>query len=299
MGAVALAVLSGAIISAQTLLPSSPQKQFGGSVSPVFEGWWDNPDGTHTFLLGYFSRNTEEEIEIPLGPNNRFEPGEADRGQPTHFMPGRRAGMFTVTVPKDFGRTQKLVWHLNSAGYSTSVPVNMSPDYSITPQHASEQGPDGRHNLPPVFRFEPGGPAFTLPNASLATAASKSTIAGVPFPLDILVEDDAQYASGANTPMLHAPPVVTLEVSKYRGPGKVTIASPQPAVTAIKGGKPLEPFAGKASTTLTFSEAGQYTIHVIANDYSGVAGGGAACCWTTALLNVSVGQGRGTGTSEQ
>lgn len=294
-----VAVLAGALGSAQTLLPSSPQRRFGGSISPVFEGWWDNPDGTHTFLLGYFSRNTEEEVDIPLGPNNRFEPGDADRGQPTYFMPGRHAGMFTVTVPKDWGKTQKLVWSLNSAGYATSVPMYMSPEYNVTPQQASEQGPNGKYNLPPVLRFEPAATAFTFPNASLATAASTSTTVGASFPLDIHVEDDAQYASGANTPMLHLPPVVTLEVSKYRGAGTVTIASTQPAVTAIKGGKPLEPFAGTASTTVTFGSAGDYVLHVIANDYSGVSGGGAACCWTTALMKVSVKGGRPTTTGGQ
>ena len=83
---------AGAMVSAQVLLPSVPQKQFGGSVTPAFEGWYDNPDGTHAFLLGYFSRNTEREVDIPLGPNNHFEPGVPDMGQPTHFLTGRRYG---------------------------------------------------------------------------------------------------------------------------------------------------------------------------------------------------------------
>jgi len=29
-------------------------------------------------------------------------------------------------------------------------------------------------------------------------------------------------------------------------------------------------------------------LHVTANDYSGDGGGGFGCCWTTALLKVSV-----------
>ena len=57
---------SGALVSAQVLLPSVPPKQFGGSVTAAFEGWYDNPDGTHSFLIGYFSRNTESELDIPL-----------------------------------------------------------------------------------------------------------------------------------------------------------------------------------------------------------------------------------------
>jgi hypothetical protein len=294
-----LVVLTGALVSAQTLLPSAPPRRFGGSVSPAFEGWWDNPDGTHTFLLGYFSRNTEDEVDIPIGPNNRIEPGDADQGQPTHFLPGRHFGMFTITVPKEFAKTQKLVWWLTSAGYATSVPMYMSPDYNITPQRASEQGPNGLSNLPPVIRFELTGASFTFPNASLATALSRSTTVGASMPLDIYVEDDAQYASGANTPVRHAPPIVTLEVSKYRGPGKVAISTSRPPVAATKGGKPLEPFAGKASTNVTFGEAGDYLLHVMANDLSGPGGGGAACCWTTALMKVSVTGERPTTTGGQ
>ena len=69
-------------VSAQ-LLPSAPPKQFGGSVTPAFEGWFDNPDGTHTFLIGYFNRNTSAEVDIPIGPEQslragRSRPGPAD-----------------------------------------------------------------------------------------------------------------------------------------------------------------------------------------------------------------------------
>src|SRR6516225_1245182 len=101
-----------AVLSAQALLPSSPPKGFGASVTPAYEGWYDNADGTHSFLIGYYSRNTEAEMDVPVGPNNHFGPGEQDMGQPTHFMTGRRYGMFTVTVPKEFGRQQQLAWTL-------------------------------------------------------------------------------------------------------------------------------------------------------------------------------------------
>jgi len=56
---------------------------------------------------------------------------------------------------------------------------------------------------------------------------------------------------------------------------------------AVEGGKPDEPFSGKASTTATFDEPGDHWLHVTANDYSG-NGGGAACGWTTAIVRVSV-----------
>ena len=91
--------------SPRSLLPSVPPKQFGGSVTAAFEGWYDNPDGTHSFLIGYFSRNTRAEIDVPIGPNNHFEPGNPDMGQPTHFLTGRRYGMFVFTMPKEFTKT--------------------------------------------------------------------------------------------------------------------------------------------------------------------------------------------------
>jgi hypothetical protein len=114
------------------LLPSGPRKAFGASISPAFEGWYDNPDGTHTFLIGYYNRNWTSEIDVPIGPNNRFEPGEADRGQPTHFMPNRGWGMFTITVPKDTPAAQKLWWTLTVNGVTQRVSFYMSPDYNIT-----------------------------------------------------------------------------------------------------------------------------------------------------------------------
>ena len=48
------------------------------------------------------------------------------------------------------------------------------------------------------------------------------------------------------------------------------------------------PFNGKATTTATFGAPGDYVLHVTANDYSGNGGGGEVCCWTTAMLKVTV-----------
>ena len=48
-------------------------------------------------------------LDIPVGPNNRVEPGGPDQGQPTHFEIGRQWGVFVVKVPKDFG-TKAITW---------------------------------------------------------------------------------------------------------------------------------------------------------------------------------------------
>src|SRR5437016_3795957 len=80
----------------------------GQSVSPVYEGFDLNADGTYNMWFGYMNLNWEEELEIPIGPENSFD-GVPDRGQPTHFAPRRHKDIFKVVVPKDFGN-QKLVW---------------------------------------------------------------------------------------------------------------------------------------------------------------------------------------------
>ncbi len=81
---------------------------------------------------------------------------------------------------------------------------------------------------------------------------------------------------------------MSVQLAKYRGPGLVTFGDPRPKFEALKGGKPDEPYSGKATTTVRFSEPGDYLLHVTANDYSGNGGGGTVCCWTTAIMKVAV-----------
>jgi hypothetical protein len=286
---------SGVLVSAQ-LLPSVPPKQFGGSVTAAFEGWYDNADGTHSFLIGYFSRNTEAEIDVPIGPSNHFEPGNPDMGQPTHFLTGRRYGMFTFTVPKAFTKQQKVAWVLSANGVTTSVPFYMSPDYNVTPNTSSEESPGGGYNLPPVLRFSDRGGSFSGPVANPAQAISRTAVVGAPMALDFWVDDDARNSTGSNAPVRNAPPPVELTLSKYRGTGDVRFGSVRPTFEALKGGKPDEPYAGRASTTATFTEPGDYMLHATANDYSGNGGGGSVCCWTTAIVKVAVSAGSPTRT---
>src|SRR3954464_2689803 len=97
---VALTLAAGVIAAAQQQIPE-PAKQFGSGITGAFEGWYDNPDGNHVFLVGYLNRNRAQEVDVPIGPNNHIDPGGPDMGQPTHFLPGRQTGMFTIIVPKE------------------------------------------------------------------------------------------------------------------------------------------------------------------------------------------------------
>ena len=104
----------GVLACAQSL-PLEPTHESGANVTGAFEGWYKNPDGSFNLLLGYFNRNTRQDLDVAIGPNNRIEPGGPDRGQPTHFLAGRKWGMFVVKVPSDFG-SNRLTWTLTVNG---------------------------------------------------------------------------------------------------------------------------------------------------------------------------------------
>src|SRR5213593_2678092 len=112
----------GSLLLSQQL-PFEPTHDIGQSVTGAFEGWFQNPDGTYSLLLGYFNRNQKQTLDIPIGPDNQIQPGGPDRGQPTHFLPRRQWGVFTVTVPKDFG-DKKLTWTIPANGKTTSIPMS-------------------------------------------------------------------------------------------------------------------------------------------------------------------------------
>src|SRR5262245_6996765 len=73
----------------------------GQNIAPVYEGWERNGDGSFTLVFGYFNRNWEETIDVPVGAENTLEPGGPDQGQPTHFLPRRNRFVFRARVPKD------------------------------------------------------------------------------------------------------------------------------------------------------------------------------------------------------
>jgi hypothetical protein len=81
-----------------------------------------------------------------------------------------------------------------------------------------------------------------------------------------------------------APPDITVNWRKHRGPGDVTFAQSRiPIVTKRNPTLFLE-----ASTTATFAAPGEYIIRAQVNDTSGDGGGGEQCCWSTALIKVDV-----------
>jgi hypothetical protein len=134
----------------------------GQHVEPAFEGWRPNPDGTFSFMFGYMNENWEEEPTVPVGEDNFFSPGEADQGQPTHFLPRRNRFNFEVTVPADWG-DRELVWTLNVNGVERKAYATLRQDYLVDNMViASETGslgagtssPESRANVPPVVTVQ-------------------------------------------------------------------------------------------------------------------------------------------------
>jgi hypothetical protein len=258
-----------------------PRKQFGAGVTGAFEGWFTKKDGSRWFLVGYYNRNSRQDLEVPVGPDNRIEPGGPDMGQPTHFLPGRQTGMFVVPVPKTFGPDDRLTWTIVANGQSASIPLRLHPDYVIDPFTEVAIG-----NTPPVVRFEERAAGIQGPIAQVDLAPARTASVASPMALTLWAADDMKYLSSTGAPVSGARPPVTITWSKYRGPGAVAFDKARPPVEKLA--ESGAPFSGKASTTATFSEPGEYLLHVTANDYSGEGGGGFVCCWTTALLKVNV-----------
>jgi hypothetical protein len=286
---VLLAIVAGALwgsgsVSGQTL-QKEPKREAGASVTGAFEGWYKNADGTYSLLFGYFNRNTKQEIDIPIGPANRIEPG-TDRGQPTHFLTGRRWGLFAVKVPADFGKN-RITWTIVANGQTTAIPGWLNVDYQISPlvSTASALETPGEGDTPPVLRFAEDGPSVQGPDG---LTVERTTTVGTPLALSVWVADDARIFtnSGAKPRNLSTP--VNLTWTKYRGPGAVTFSADKPEVQKIDRQQKGMAFSGMATTTATFNEPGDYVLHVVANDYSGPGGGGFQCCWTNGQVKVSV-----------
>jgi hypothetical protein len=271
------ALLGGALVAAQApqggALPLEPFKERGASVTPAYEGWFANPDGSFSMLLGYFNRNSKQTLDIPVGPNNKIEPGPPDQGQPTFFETGRQWGVFVVKVPKDFGK-KTVTWTITSNGETQSIPFALNNSYNIAPFKEI-----GMMNEPPTLSFTQGGPKFAGP--PMATAATLTGKVKTPIAVNIWTEDPKGRGQeeGAARGRGGSPSVATVSLHKFRGPG---------AVTFDKARLPVTTQGGQVTANATFSEPGEYLLRVQANDESGEGGGGFQCCWTNTYLKATI-----------
>jgi hypothetical protein len=268
--AVTLAAAVAGLVVADTALAQSPLSDTplnqsalrprGQNVIPVYDGWFENPDGSFTFCFGYFNLNTEEAVEVPLGPGNRLEPSVYDGAQPTHFDPvpdpeltspyRHHWCVFTVTVPLDFGRGD-VVWTLASQGDTLSVPA--AP---------------GRYAVAPYVRLDENG-ARAQGRRGVRSGPRRVSV-GEPLTLTAWIE--------------HEEPGTWVGWTKHQGPGPVTFGESELRLDAA---------SGAVTSTATFERAGRYLLRLQAINDTEIRsnptyGFEFHCCWTNGYVEVDV-----------
>ena len=273
-GCFAIILVNWTGVGAQSQLPMAPMSGSGGTVSPAYEGWYQNPDGTYSLSFGYYNRNTQEVLEIPIGPDNSIEPIEFNGTQPTRFEPRRHWGVFAVTVPTDFGN-QRIEWTLNIRGQKVTIPGHLRVEWKID----ALEGEVGGGNTPPVLKFDMSELEGAGPGG-ITTGPLQGKV-GEAVAVNVWAHDDGRGASSVRRAGGRGASV-TLTWFKHQGPGDVTFSE----------GSSRVPVAGAEATTMaTFSAPGDYMLRVRANDASGVSGAGhAQCCWTNGFVKVTVTQ---------
>lgn len=272
------ALVGCAFLWAQSL-PMEPSHESGQSITGAFEGWFQNKDGTYSILVGYYNRNAKQVMDIPAGPDNRIEPGGPDMGQPTHFLTGRQWGVFTIQVPKNWG-DKRLTWTIVANGKTTAIPLDIDTLWEVSPFV------DASYDTPAFIAFSESGPFINGPKGQTITMTD--TIPN-PLPLNVWVTHESNANPGAPAGRGGRGPAVTVNWSLLRGPGAVTFEKDHPQVEKAEfKGPEGSVFTGKASTTATFSDPGEYLLKVTANDSTGEGGRGFQCCWSNSYVKVSV-----------
>jgi hypothetical protein len=278
----------------------------GRHVEPAFEGWRPNDDGSFNLMFGYMNENWEEEPDMAVGEMNFFSPGDADRGQPTHFLPRRNRFTFEVTVPSDWGE-RELVWTLNVNGVERKAYATLKADYLVDNMViASETGslgagtssPESRLNVPPVLtvlgdeiRTARVGEPLTLqinvaddglpkPTDRVAEARRFAEFVGGPLAAAFVTADSIQSR------LLLTPPTrvtvgkvngLFLSWNVYRGAGSVSFDPPQPKPwedTRTSANSPWGalwvpppvPEDGNYNVDVTFDQPGTYVLWGRADD---------------------------------
>jgi hypothetical protein len=260
------------------LLGGNIKYNSGQSVQPIFEGWTKAADGSYQLWFGYLNRNHVEELPIPVGPDNRIEPGGPDRGQPTYFYTRFNRQLFAVTVPANFGPKGQVIWTVRANGQAERAMGWLRADWEIAPPGTGTG--TGRaadpNNRPPTLTVS-APPQITITEPLTLTAevtddglpparpgrgrgggGAAAAARNRPPAFD---NPDFKGSPPINVPQVErpTPPTVTerLQVSWFvwRGPAKVLF---EPATVGAD--------QGKAASTVTFSKPGDYVLRARATD---------------------------------
>jgi hypothetical protein len=281
-----LAFVCFGITSAQTRYTYSS----GQVISPAYEGWRTEADGSLTMVFGYMNQNWQEEFDIPIGPDNAIEPGGPDQGQPTHFYPRRSPFLFTIKIPKDFG-DKEIVWTLKTHGKIEKAYASLKNDYIIDNQVIStEVGGDFgslrdelRTNIPPELKVDGEKKRSVKVGAPLTLVAFAKDPDNIPArrgrggaPAPTMSPNALYRAPGSIVPS--SGPGLRLSWIVYRGKAADVTFSPDQMKTwtdtRAYGNSPWsppyfipEPPPGNTWTTqATFNEPGTYVLRAVASD---------------------------------
>ena len=251
----------------------------GQSVVPVYEGFWRNADGTFDLLFGYYNRNWDEEINVPVGAANTLDPGGPDQGQPTHFFPRRNQFVFRVHVPANFG-SKEIVWTLTSNGTTEKAYGSLRAPYAVDETvMMANFGAGGQTG------FSPDMMGNKPPQLKLDGEKKRTAKVGEAVALSAVVSDDgkprarpmAAFLVGQSHFVPNSATGLRLSFFVYRGAGNVAFDPPQTKVWEDRrdGGNspwsagwstPPPPPGNKWIATAKFSEPGVYVIRALAHD---------------------------------
>lgn len=271
--------LGVAVILAAPLATGAQAPARGQNIAPVYEGFWRHDDGSIDLWFGYYNRNWEERLDVPVGPDNHMDPGGPDLGQPTHFFPRRSQFVFKVTVPADFGDGE-IVWSLTSNGVNEKAYATLRPEYMVDETvMMANFGAGGQTG------FHPDMIGNTAPQVMLETPPTMSVSAGEPVTLSAVADDDGKPAPrsipvaliGTSHFVPNSATGLRLSWFRYRGPGEVTFDPPQTKVWQDHrdGGNspwstgwetPRVPDDNRWTVQATFSEPGTYVLRALAHD---------------------------------
>ncbi|MBU2098348.1 MAG: hypothetical protein KKD00_06275, partial [Gammaproteobacteria bacterium] len=233
-----------------------------------------------------------------VGENNFFSPGDADRAQPTRFLPRRNRFTFKVQVPADWG-DKELAWTVRSPNGETRVAyATLAKDYVVdSVVIASETGSLGAGTSTPESR------ANTPPVVTILGDNVRNVRVGEPLLLRTQVEDDglpkprgdataaafgggAGLGAAAELRRFQRPPAritvgktngLFLSWNVYRGEGEAEFFPPQVKPwedTRASANSPWGaywtpppiPEDGVYETTVTFDQPGTYILWGRADD---------------------------------
>jgi hypothetical protein len=246
----------------------------GQEVVPIYEGWERLPDGSYNMVFGYLNRNHVQEPIIPIGAQNGFEPGPADRGQPTFFYPRENHWMFRVPVPKDWDKKRELVWTVIANGRTEKARGVLTDIMEVDRKVEAENNGGGAVNDDILYKNQRPILKITSPaarigvNTPLALSADISDD-GIPVP-----RGRGGRGAGGGEPTLRGAPPSPVNVPLPAAPRPPTsgglsvlwIVYRGPAKAAFEPAGYIAAKDGKVATQAVFSQPGTYVLRAIAFD---------------------------------